>query len=423
MLADVILTFSVQIAIMLCMFATNKILSNKLDVDNFGLYNVARKSIAIISLVMQAGTGIALPRYLALYLGKGETFRAKAFLEAAILLILLVSGVICILGLCFKDILLEIVTGNSDIRFYFIAFGYAFTMALLALLYAYFRGLSDFKNYNLSQLITQIAMIVPLLIFKELSIGKVFASWAIIAIAAVLFYIISEKTQKRFSSAPTTFTDLKKEMKAISIYSLPRLVGDFFLFAFSAFPLIYLKENISLPSTAYYSVGITIVTTATPIFSILGTILLPYVSDAVAKNELQKVHKFINKLAILYIVIAILITGMFYWLMEYMIRILFSEDYLAAKEISQILIMSLLPQSLYLLYRNPIDAVSVFPYNTVLFGLSLLCIVVLFCLCQNLNQFAWSYVIVSILQGVFSFCVWNHLKKKKYYRLQKKQIS
>lgn len=412
MATDVLITFTVQIVIMLCMFATNKILSNKLNVEDFGLYNVARKSIAVISLVMQAGTGIALPRYLALYLGNNNSLRAKAFLSSAILYVLIVSFFICILGFCFREQLLDIVTGSSELSFYYIAFGYAFVMALLALIVAYFRGLSDFKNFNFSQLIIQIALIIPLLVIKELSLEKVFISWIAIIFIVVLYYTISEKLKKRFVNGNISFNSLIEESKILLLYSLPRLVGDFFLLSFSAFPLIYLKENFDLVSTAYYSVGITIVTIATPIFSILGTILLPYVSEAMAQKKMEQVHKYVGKMAIIYVIVAVLITIIFYILMEFLIVIFFSDDYMAAKEISQILILSIVPQSIYLLYRNPIDAVAVFPYNTLLLGLSLVSIIVLFCVSHTLAQFAWNYVIVSVFQGVFSFIVWISLKNK-----------
>lgn len=64
---DVVWTFSIQILIMLCSFAINKLLANRLSIDDFGQYNVIKRSVQVLSFVMLAGVGIALPRYIPLY--------------------------------------------------------------------------------------------------------------------------------------------------------------------------------------------------------------------------------------------------------------------------------------------------------------------------------------------------------------------
>ena len=74
------------------------------------------------------------------------------------------------------------------------------------------------------------------------------------------------------------------------------------------------------------------------------------------------------------------------------------------------MILSILPQSLYLLYRNPIDAVSVTPYNTIILGICLIALVVAFYLSTTLTQMAWAYLAISVLQGVLSWATWHFIK-------------
>ena len=51
---DVIWTFTIQMTIMICAFVVTKILSNRLSVDDFGQYNLIKRSVQVLSFVMLA---------------------------------------------------------------------------------------------------------------------------------------------------------------------------------------------------------------------------------------------------------------------------------------------------------------------------------------------------------------------------------
>ena len=76
------------------------------------------------------------------------------------------------------------------------------------------------------------------------------------------------------------------------------------------------------------------------------------------------------------------------------------------------MILSILPQAVYMLYRNTIDAVSVIPYNAIILGVCILAMAVSFTLSSTLTQFAWAYLGVSILQGLLSFFTWHVIKQR-----------
>ena len=91
---DVIWTFSLQILIMLCSFAINKLLASRLSIDDFGQYNVIKRSVQVLSFVMLAGVGIALPRYIPLYRNGTPPRRIAPLLMASIIYIIGVSIVV-----------------------------------------------------------------------------------------------------------------------------------------------------------------------------------------------------------------------------------------------------------------------------------------------------------------------------------------
>ena len=407
---DVIWTFTIQMAIMLCAFAITKILSNRLSVDDFGQYNLIKRSIQVLSFVMLAGVGIALPRYIPLYKKGNEPKSIVPLLIATLIYIIGITLLICIIcGILNKEMQSIILGEYGNNSLFIIAIAYAFALAMAQFTFAYYRGTGNFKWYNGTQLTVQTAIILPLILFPFLTTKIVFTAWLIITAILVTIYLGREFAIKRMPHV--TLTEVKSELNTVIRYSSGRLVADFFLFSLSAFPLIYISNSLGLQPTAYFSVGITFVTMVTPLYSFMGIILLPYVSESLANKDLQRANIFINKLTLAYLLSAIAIVAFIYVFINFLTSFFFSESYLMTSDLSRIMILSVLPQAIYLLYRNPIDAISVIPYNTIILGISLIAMIFAFSHFSSLVQLAWSYVAVSLLQGVLSWITWHIIKK------------
>ena len=409
---DIIWTFTVQMMIMVCAFVVTKLLSNRLSVEDFGQYNLIKRSVQVLSFMMLAGVGIALPRYIPLY-QKGEQQKPIVpLLTAALIYIIGITLIICFVCGVFGDRMHLIILGEKgNDSLFVIALAYAFILAMAQFVFAYYRGTGNFKWYNATQLSIQMAIILPLVFLPVLTSKNVFFSWLIITTLLVGVYMGREWFIRK--KAHFTMASVKTELKTIVKYSSGRLLADFFLFSLSAFPLIYIGNTQGLQSTAYFSVGITFVTMVTPLYSFMGIILLPYVSESIANRELHQANHFVNKLAAGYIVSALFITAVIYVFVRFLTLFFFSDSYLVTTDLSRIMILSILPQSLYLLYRNPIDAVSVIPYNTIILGICFALMVILFFVSKTLTELAWAYIAVSLLQGVLSYITWSVLCRKK----------
>jgi O-antigen/teichoic acid export membrane protein len=411
---DVVWTFAIQILIMLCSFAINKLLASRLSIDDFGQYNVIKRSVQVLSFVMLAGVGIALPRYIPLYRNGNPPRRIVPLLSASFIYILGISLVVFLVCMLFSTQMQDIVIGQSDnMALLLVALAYAFILAMAQYVFAYYRGIGQFQWFNGTQLAMQLLIIVPLILLPVLTVSNVFVSWLIITILLVTY--LAGRELWRFSRRGGTFTSetpLKTHLATIIKYSSGRLVADFFQFSLSAFPLIYISNVQGLQPTAYYSVGITFVTMVTPIFSFMGIILLPYVSEAIAKNELKSANRFISRLFMVYVGSSAFITLIFYLFIGFLTTLFFAESYLVTTDLSRIMILAILPQAAYMLYRNTIDAVSVIPYNAIILGICILAMVISFMLSTTLTQFAWSYLGVSILQGFLSWITWRIIRKK-----------
>ena len=411
---DVVWTFAMQMLIMLCSFAINKLLANRLSIDDFGQYNVIKRSVQVVSFVMLAGVGIALPRYIPLYRNSTPPRPIAPLMGASFIYILGVTLVVLLACMAFSQQMQDLVIGRHDsMPLLVIVLAYAFMLAMAQYVFAYYRGIGDFRWYNSTQLALQAAIILPLILLPVLSVSTAFASWLVVTVLLVALFMGRELWLFfRRGGSFASDTPLSTHLATIIKYSSGRLVADFFQFSLAAFPLIYINQQLGLQATAYFSVGIFFVTIITPLFSFMGIILLPYVSQAIARHELQTANRVINRLARIYLAAAAGFILMLYVFTEFLTRLFFTDSYIVTAALTRIMILAILPQSLYMLYRNTIDAVSIVPYNAIILGLCLTAMTVSFHLCSTLPQLAWAYVGISFLQGALSFLIWNILRQR-----------
>ena len=390
-------------------------MSNTLSIHEFGLYNIIKRSSSVLSFVMLGGAGIAVPRYLSFYLNQKRIYTSRNTIIATIIyigILILFVSLTCIL---LREELAPLIMGKKhDFTSLVVVLLYSISLTCSSYIFAYLRGNGNFKLYNIVQMAFQCFMLVPLLFVRSDSAIVYFAIWSAIGISLCLFWTIRELCRTRyFLFRHVAIGKISSAFKEIVKYSSSRLVGDFFLFSLSAFPVIYLGKFSSMEFVSYYSVGTALTTMITPVFSFLGVILLPYVSRCMAENNLGKADVMIRKILYVDLGIAISLVSLFYILMPMIISVFFSGDYIIATSNARVQVLSVIPSVFYLLYRNPIDAVSVIPYNTIILCICFIMLVVSFHFSDNLQEYAWAYVSVTVFKGVSSFCVWNIIKRNK----------
>ena len=401
---DVILTLFSQIIIMCSALGINKILSEILGVEGYGQYSIIKKSSAVLSFMMLGGMGITLPRFLSSYLAENDIPHYLFTIKVAIKLVLVITFVLLIVYILGQKYLIDIMVSDTNISLYYIAFFYAFSVCISTFLFSYYRGSDLFVNFSLSQIIIQL-LLIGCVFHVGISVSTVFFSWAVCTTLFIIYSAFREKRKKIFQFVSNDFINHECR-KSILMYSFPRLLGDILLFLFAAFPIIYIGNELGIKYSGYFAVGVMFITIVSPLFSFLGTVLLPYVSRAIVKKEFVIANKIINKLLLLYIILSIIIVVILSIFMNYWIALFFTQDFIPAGDITRILIYSILPESLYLLLRNPIDAVSHFPYNMVNLGICFILLLILFGFSTSLSDYAFSYFVVVSFRGCIAFIMW-----------------
>jgi len=140
-------------------------------------------------------------------------------------------------------------------------------------------------------------------------------------------------------------------------------------------------------------------------------VLLPWVSSALVGDRFQHAEKLVGRLIWVFPTLAAVAALIVIWGMDVFIRLFFDPAFLPAASVSRILLISLVFESIYLLLRNPIDAVSTRPYNTMNMLLSLLVLVGLFAVGTTLTDYAYAFLAATVLKATLSVITWQRCRK------------
>lgn len=411
---DVIITFTSQVFIMLFLFLINKILSNELGVDGYGQYSIIKKTSGVIALTMISGMGIALPRYISYYKAKGELAKVNYIIVSAILIVIITNFVIFLLLFFFRANVESLVIGSkNNSPLFYSTILYSSSICISTLLYSYYRGIGNFLLFNLSQIIVQVLILISCFF----SHGRLLLLLNIWSITTFIYTLIAFSKELKAIFKNVFFEKklilLKSSVNELYSYGYSRLIGDFILFSFSAAPLLILNSKYGIKETAFFSVGIMITNMIIPFFSFLGMILLPYVSERFAMKRHKEIKKAVNNLLFVYLLISILICVLVFFNVDFIIKLLFNKLYLKSAETIKIIIWLILPQAIYMLLRNPLDAVSKFPYNALNLAISFAIMLIMLYHSTSKTEFNYSYLISNIILAVLSLISWYFFYKSK----------
>ncbi|EEJ43355.1 polysaccharide biosynthesis protein [Leuconostoc mesenteroides subsp. cremoris ATCC 19254] len=409
---DTLLTFITQLIVMFLGFIVNKILAVKFGVADFGVFNIAKRGGTVISFILLMGLGISIPRYLSMSFVQNKNTGAKYF-SNAVLIIFFNSLLAFLLGLLFEkrfSIILFGTNNYSNLTIPIIIFAIGITMNTF--IYAAFRGSGLYVLFSISQIVGQ--SLVMFSIFMGSSVKSVIFLWGIISIlfTLALALIVVLKRNSQYDMFEVSFKFYYHELKELIIYGAPRIVGEIIQFSYYLIPLIIINNKYSAHQTGIFSASTGILQMFLPFFSYLGLILLPYVSASIANKNFANVDRRISQLIFIYLCFAFGAIIFGYLFTDFLLKLLYSSEFLNSENVVRILLFTLAPRSIFLLLRNPIDAISKIPYNTLLLVISL--IIQLTCMINatTITLIAWSFVISDLCLAIGSVILWFLLKRK-----------
>lgn len=401
-----------QIIVIVLTFIINKSISIILGPNLYSEYAIINKSSAVVSFVMAMSLGIAIPKYIASQKALSDDIGVFHYLFAALQIVLVFSLLVIVIILSLSSNFADLFFNSDNIGYLYGLLIFAFGTTISTIISAYYRGIDAYVVFTSLQVFGTVMGIIPL-VFVRQSITQYFIVRGIglIFISIILYHRIFKKYMGLLIGTRSISID-KSIYQKLLVFSLPRIPGEFILFSLSALPLIIINRRFGNYATASLATSLGLVGSITPFFSIIGTMLLPYVSKSVALGTTSLMQKRVTILILLYIILAGISILLIYTIPKFFIYILFSSEYYQFANEVRIISISTLFQSLYLLLRNPIDAVSKIPFNT--FNLIVTFIILIFVLTilDNLTAICWGINFAFMILGLNSLITWKLISRK-----------
>ncbi len=405
---DLFITFGGQILVMILSFVLNKIISNQYSISDFGVYNLAKRFASVITFVMLMAMGIAIPKYVAEAKAKKNKSLMESYMRNGLKIIILMFVLLTVILLIKKELWAKFIFGTVELHNLIIILSfYSLGNCLITYAYSFYRGIDDFIKYTIINLILQIIFIVSAIFVRD-NLNKLYMLWSICAVIYGMCEIFIIYRKNNFSLR--TCNGDSQSFNDLFVYSLPRVPGEFILFAYTLVPLTIISNKFGNLQVGYFSAALSINSLITPLFSLVGTILLPLVSGSRFNNNEDEVNKKIKVLGYIYIGVSVLVIAFVYLLGKPLLTLLFNSEYTKSFDIVKIMIISIIPNAYYLLLRNPLDGKSKFPYNTICLTISFIIYIILLLLSSSVKMCAYATIVAYTILGVLSLICWNKIK-------------
>lgn len=415
---DILYVFLGQIAIMLSVFGINKIVSYYMGVESFAVYNLIKRAGGLLACVVSGGLTIALPRYLARHTSSSTFDRAIAssLTEASILIVSIYGLIVTAVCFLFPSQFNYIFFQSNEINYSLILVVVVFALGQTYsnLLFSYYQGIGNFKKYNIAQFICSSLCLFFAYIFRSNLYTFVLTSYLTLLIIGLcpMLYLKGRNSKKVTSDNRIKRINTIVRSKLLK-YGTPRLLHDLMLFAQDVIPLIIILHRFDIHIVGLYSAGLSIPLTISPLFAFTGGVFLQRVSLLVKQNDWKAINKMINIALIIFTAIAIVGTLILILTKEFIVTLMFSSEFNEVIPLVPYFALSLLPRAIYLLYRNPLDAVSERPYNLYITTLRTALLILFLFWGKSTIDCAKAYLYSSIVMAILPLIIWNKLKKNE----------
>lgn len=408
-LFDIFTTLFGQLFVMFIALLLNKVMSIRLGPEAFTMYALVTKSGGILAYVVLVSLGIALPRYIPMYRAQGDTKREAAAFFASMIVLAVASLLMTVAVFVFRRPLSNGFFGSYNGGHLLACYLFALKSAFTAYLYALLRADGRFIRYSACQIVIDMSCLASSFAFSDST--RIIVAMSSVGLVLSLAFIFQEYW--RVYRGRLDVSHAKNEIATLLRYGVPRIPGEVILFSFTSVPLMILNSRIGAFDTAGFTVSLGIVSAATPLFSYVGLVLLPHASEALARREYDKLNRKLLGLGLLFLALGACMVVAIDFLDTFVISLLYSVEYLQFAEIVHLITPAIIPMSLYLLLRNPLDALTEFPINTVNLAIAFCALLAGIMASLSNEAIACSFVVGYVTLGCLSVVAFIYVMHRR----------
>lgn len=411
---DVLLTFSAQLFMMLSVFAVTKLVSRGQTVEGFSDYSLIRKNAALFTSLFALGLTEALTHFYAYQQGRRSTAMVQGVLFGESIRLLLCSMLFFLVLFVVFRIPLSFAIFDSDAAWRELGLIYLFAVSLCVfqLLLSYYLGLGDFKKAAWVQVGVNGVFLAGAYFFSG-NVALLFILWSLLTLVPLMMIMLAELRSYPRCAGKEMRRLRKLLRKRLLFYGTTRMGSNLVIYGMDVLPLVMILHKLGPRSVSLFSVSISVLQMVVSLFSFTSSIFLQRVSLLRAAGDYSAIDKLLRWAVVPFVSIALAGGVFLYFFSDFVIWLLYTNDFLEASPLIAITSFALLPKAFFFLLKSPIDAFSDKPYMLGVLSVSLLLYAVLLWRSTSLEGSAWAYVWANVAMMVMAILTWRILLAKK----------
>lgn len=390
---DYLFTLIIGFSSLAGQFLAIRLASIFLGTAGVALFLIGRRMISLLEPLTSLGMGVTLPKYIA---RSGSKEIADTYWVTGSIIMLLSSIVIILfVNILAPQCSLLFFGASGQIYLILPLTVTLFGLATVNICYAYFQGNQRFYAANSIRFL-QMAFIpiVSFFLIKEKSVVSV---WYMTGILLIIMSVVTIKSFMHIRPLPLL---VKQQGKELFLFGSKRMLANLIAMAFLTLPITFTAHKSGLKQAGAIALSITILNSIGYSFSLLNIILLPRISEVVAKKEIYNKIKLIKLLLIGVILLSSLMVVFVEIFAPLIVKLFLATSENHITQTIRWMIPGAIPYAVYLGLRGIIDARHKKVVITIYMGIAF----IIFLFGVGLTYLFGGnsiYIIVSFVCGLF----------------------
>lgn len=330
---NTILTIIALISFGMTNLVFNILIAKEFDAATLGSLNLVISTALLLSLVVVTGLGPAATKYLAEYLGKGDSDGARSSFQISFKFVFVLSALLFIFAVVLSEPVSNIV--GVERKLFLIATPLIPLYAFYELYKNSYYGVNSVGKYLRNEIMSDVVFFIVLgvvvfylrclLILPFLFLYLVFT---VLSTADFLDYLTPVKVKQRGIT------------KSIVTFASISFVGTFASTSRMRLSVVLSGAYVSTEYVGYYAAAFSFLTALYLIPRAMSMALFPLFSYHYGKNDASNITRILNCSTKWLTIIILLLSGIMVFLSKNILQILFGYEYAGASLTLQILILS-----------------------------------------------------------------------------------
>jgi O-antigen/teichoic acid export membrane protein len=344
---------------------TLKLTAYLLGTVGFSEYAIARRAISVLNFPLLLGLGIGIPRYIALAGSDDkDVIHQEAYFLGGLAVAAPVIVSFCTVAVALPGSFARLFFGSQEYIYLTLPIVVATVgIYLHTLIYGYFRGHLKMWSANFLQLLN-ICLAPPVAVIlagwsAARSIAFTGIWWTVTSLCICLWVVF------RINARKLSGVLLRRCMNDLLKYGIPRVPGEFAYFGLFAVPIFVVAHKSGVEGAGFFSFSISLCQLVSAMFGTIGILLLPYISGLSAERDWGKIQNVVSRTLRISLILIALIVMALEAVLGFLVPWFMGQSFSVAVSQSRWLLLAAIPYVTYLVLRNPLDAITQWPHNSV----------------------------------------------------------